>query len=259
MARLLAAIEFARFSTLTSILVVPLFSLPLCQAFLLALWGATSVGSPWGRMAGLVAGTVYLEALLASNPLRDLMGMSTVTVTITTAALLVLRALGVRLTRLADTGEPTPPGTEGLRFSIRGLMLVTALGALLSAGARALGATPAYVVCLTAGWAICFVAVGLVALWAALGSGRPLWRGPIVFVLSPVLGVLFTVAAQVHPGIYFHLIMLLYPALLFGSLLLVRSCDFRFVRRVVSSSGPPDEQTGSLPPEIPARGVTAPE
>jgi hypothetical protein len=187
--------------------------------------------------------------------------MSTITVTVTTATLLVVRALGVRLTRLADPAQPARPEIEGFRFSIRGLMLVTAAVALLSAGARALQEGPASFVLLMGVWAMCFVAVGLVALWAALGLGHPLGRGAVVFLLSPGLGAFFAFAAQAHRAgrVYIVLVMLLYATVLLGSLLVVRSCGYRFVRRAMTFSDPLDGGSGSIALESPASGVTAPE
>jgi hypothetical protein len=99
-AALLAPIELLNFFGLVHLLVVPLVASALCQAFLLAVWGATSSGSPWRRLAGLAAGAVYLEALLPSDFRRELLGMSTITVAVVTATLLVIRILGVRLERL---------------------------------------------------------------------------------------------------------------------------------------------------------------
>jgi hypothetical protein len=256
-AALLAPIELPDFF-LCDILVVPLFASARCQALLLALWGSTSRGSPWRRMPGLIAGVVYLEALFPSTLRQRLPGMGAVMVTFALAALLVVWRLGVRLIRFADPAHPVPPETVGFRFSIRGLMLVIAAAALLSAGARALREAPAFFVL---AWPIRFVAVGLVALWAVLGVGRPLRRAPIVFVLSLILGALFGFAVQAEgPGwVDILLMMLLYPTLLFGSLLVVRSCGYRFVRRVISSSKPPDEHSESLPLETSVTGVTAAE
>lgn len=260
-AGLLAQVGLTTFFDLFYILQVPLDASVPCQAVLLAFWGATSRGLPWRRMAGLVAGAVYLEALFSSISWPLLTGMSTITVTVTTATLLVVRTLGVSLTRPADTAQPSPSETQRFRLSIRGLMLATAAVALLSAGARAIKEAPASFVLFMVGWALHFVTVGLVALWAALGWGHPLWRGPAVFALSLVLGALFafTDGATAAGWVQTILIVLLYPTLLFGSLLIVRSCGYRFVRRAVSPSKLPDEQTGSLPLEIPANGVTAPE
>jgi hypothetical protein len=260
-ARLLAPIELPNVFGLVRLPVVPLVASALCQAFLLAVWGATSSGSPWRRLAGLAAGAVYLEALLPSDFRRELLGMSTITVAVVTATLLVIRMLGVRLNPFTDSAQPTPPETEGFRLSIRGLMLVTAAVALLSAGARALQEEPHRLVLLMAVWAMCFVTVGLVALWAVLGLGRPLRRGVVVFVLSPILGACFAFASQAHRAgwVYILLIMLLYPTLLLSSLLVVRSCGYRFVRRAASSSKPPDGGGGSLLLKTPASRVTAPE
>lgn len=217
--------------------------------------------SPWKRLAGLVAGAAYLEALFAPGLSGEFLGTATVTIIVTTVSLLVVRALGFRFSRRADPGQPTRPEAEGLRFSIRGLMTFIAAVALLSAGARALEETQGRFMLLAAVWALCFVAVGLVALWAALGEARPKRRTPFMFALSPVLGAFFAIAAQAHRAgwVYILLNMLLYPTLLLGSLLVVRSCGYRLVRRAASFSKPPDDGGGRLPLEIPASGVTSPE
>jgi hypothetical protein len=66
----------------------------------------------------------------------------------------------------------------------------------------------------------------------------------VVFVLSPVLGAFFAFAAQAHQAgwVYVILIMLLFPATLLGSLLVVRSCGHRLVRQEVPSTGQPDDR-----------------
>jgi hypothetical protein len=236
-ARLLAPLELPSPFGLEHILVVPLFASALCQAFLLALWSTTSRISRWWRMAGLVAGAVYLEALFPSDLRREFFGINAITITVTTVTLLVLRALGVKLIRNHDTGQPARTGTEGLRFSIRVLMLFTAVVGILSAGARALHGSPQDFVLLMVVWALCFVSVGLVTLWAALGNARPLGRGAVALVLSPILGAFFAFAANAPtPGwAYIVLIMLLYPLLLLGSLLVVRSRGYGIVRSAVPS------------------------
>ena len=130
---------------------------------------------------------------------REFFGISTVTITVTTAILLLVLSLGIRLKRQDDPGQPARAEPEGLRFSIRDLMLFTAAVAVLSAGARALQESPRRMILLMAVWALCFVAVGLAALWAALGNDRPLGRGPVVLVLSPLLGAFFAFAAAPLP------------------------------------------------------------
>jgi hypothetical protein len=227
-----APIEIRTASGLVHILIVPLLALALCQAFLVALWGTAATAAPWLRFAGLVAGAVYLDALLPPDLRHETLGMSTLTIVVTTATLLVVRTRGVRLRRPAGPVQPARPEAEGLRFSIRGLMLFTAGVALLSAGARALQESPRRMLLLIVVWSLCFVAVGMVGLWAALGNARPLRRGPVVLALSPVLGAFFAYAAGAHQAgcVYIILIMLLYPAALLGSLLVVRSCGYRLGR-----------------------------
>ena len=217
---------------------VPFVALALCQAFLLSLWGAASQATLWIRLAGLVAGAVYLEALFPADLKREFLGISTITIVVTTATLLLMRWLGVRLTRQDDPGQSARQEPEGLRFSIRGMMIFTAAVAVICAGARALeGSRSPFLLMLV--WALCFVGVGLVSLWAVLGDAHPLRRSPVVFVLSPLLGACFAFAAGAHPAgwIYIVLIMLLYPLALLGSLLVVRSCGYRLVRSAVPSTG----------------------
>ena len=134
----LAPVELRTPFGLGHIPMVPFFALALCQALLLSLWGAASQAKPWMRLAGLVAGAVYLEALVASDLRREFLGTSTITIVVTTATLLVVRWLGVRLTRQDDPGQSARQEPEGLRFSIRGMMIFTAAVAVLCAGARAL-------------------------------------------------------------------------------------------------------------------------
>jgi hypothetical protein len=222
---------------LEDVLMVPFIALALCQTLLLSLWGAASQAALWMRMTWLVAGAVYLEALVPSDFRREFLGTSTSTIAVTTATLLVMRRVGVRLTRLDDPGQSAKQ--EGLRFSIRGLMIFTAAVAVLCAWARALQESPNRLFLLILVWALCFVAVGLVSLWAMLGDADPLRRGPVVFVLSPALGAFFAFDENAHEAawIYILLIMLLYPAALLWSLLVVRSCGYRLVRRTVPSRG----------------------
>jgi hypothetical protein len=240
-AALLAPIRVSTFG-LDHILEVPFAASVLCQAVLLALWVASSGVSPWGRMAGLVAGAAFLEALVLTDSRRGSFGVCTITIAITTAICLVGRTLGMRLTRQDSQGQPARAQVEGLRFSIRGLMLFTAAVALLSAGARALQDAPRRMILLMTVWAMCFVAVGLAAFWAALGKVRPLGRGTVVLVLSPLLGAFFAFGAGAPPEGWAYIILttLLYAALLLGSLLVVRSCSYRLVRL----AAPPLETVG---------------
>jgi hypothetical protein len=241
----LAHVELRTPFELIHILIVPFVASDLCQAFLLSLWGAFSLPAPWVRLAGLVAGAVYLEALVDSDFRREFLGTSTITIVVTTVTLLMVRWLGVRLTRQDDFSQSARPEPEGLRFSIRGLMIFTAAVAVICAVARALEGSQPWLRILI--WAICFVAIGLVSLWAALGDARPLRPIAVVFTLSPILGVFFAFIVRAHQAgwIYILLIILLYPAALLATLLVVRSCGYRLVRRVVPTTSLPDDRGSS--------------
>jgi hypothetical protein len=203
----------------------------LCQAFLLSLWGVTSTASQWKRVAGVVAGTVYLETLLCIAVERDFAGIATFTIVATAASLLVVRAKGVRCIRQGSAKSVTEP----MRFSIGNLMLLIAAAAILITVARTLNEIPLpnKTIPLNIFFSLCIASVGLLAVWAVLGTAQPLWRGSIVFILSPILGVLFAVAATANHGgwVLIILTMILYSASMLASLFVVRSCGYRWVRR----------------------------
>jgi hypothetical protein len=230
----MAHVELHTSFGLPHIAIVPWFASTLCQAFLLSFWVAASRARPWIRLAGLVIGAVYVEALSPSDLRREFLGISTITIVVTTATLLLVRWLGVRFRRQDDSGQSARQEPEGLRFSIRGLMIFTAAIAMICAGARALEGSRSPSLLLLV-WALCFVAVGLVSFWTVLGEAHPVERCPVVFVLSAVLGVFFAFAAGAHQAgwIYILSIMVLYPAALVGSLLVMRSCGYRLIRRMV--------------------------
>jgi hypothetical protein len=250
---LLAQVEVSALIELEHILIVPFFASVLCQAFLLSLWGTASQARLWKRLAGLVAGAMYLEALLAAELRMEFLGIIAITIAVTSASLLVVRWVGVGFRRLVEVDQPARFEPEGLKFSIRDIMTCVAAVALLCAGARAMQASPQRRFLLTLVWAICFVAVGLVSMWAAFGDARLKGRVPVVFVLSFLLAVFFAFAAVAHKAgwVYILLIMVLYPAALLGSLLVVRSCGYRLERSGVAFRGRAEERGRSVGSLIP--------
>jgi hypothetical protein len=235
---LCAPIEINSPLGLDHLLVVPFFAAALCQAFMLGFWDANSSVSRWARVVGGVVGAVFLEILFSYALKGEFFGMITTTIVVTAVVLSAVRSVGVRLTRQDEPSKSARAEPDGLRFSIRSLMVLTAVVALLSAGARNLQDVAHDRFLLMVIWALCFVTVGLAALWAALGSARPLRREPVVIGLSLVLGTFFAFAARAHQAgwVYIALTMLLYPSLLLGTLLVVRSRGYRLVRREDASS-----------------------
>jgi hypothetical protein len=213
---------------LVHILIVPLVALAASQCVLVAIWGVNSSSSLFRRVAGMAVGAVYLEAMFAAGVRGELVGTATGTIVFTAAYLLAFRARGVSVVRQATPARPEATDTQRLRFSIRGLMLLTAVVAILVAGARELRAIETLFYAPVLG--LCFAAVGQVTLWAALGSEEPLWRSPAVFACAPLVGALFALGVNAHSAGWAYLIlsMLLFSAVLLASLLVMRSCGFRF-------------------------------
>ncbi len=222
-------------SGLGGLLLVPFVALVSCQAFLLALWGVISSASPWKRIAGLLVGSIYLETLWLLSLGTILPGTSSVTIGVAIVSLLVVRATGGKFTGAVHNGRQGQAETERLKFSIRGLMLLTAAFALLGSVARALQSlslpenrlTP-----FTGFLAVCFVTVGFAAVWAVLGNARPLERAAAVLVLSSILGVFVAVAANAQGVGWANIILSMFfnSVALLVSLVVVRSSGYRFVR-----------------------------
>ena len=224
--------------------VVPHLAINLGQACLLGSWAAFSGASWWKRLAGLILGAVSLEILLAAGGgSAEFSGMAALVSVGVAGALLAARRRGARLLRIPK--PPDPPASPGLRFTIRSLMLGTLVIALLIAGAKSLqetlGGGPMPFVIAT--WSLCFVAVGLAAVWAALGLARPLQRSLVVLALALSLGVLFSFGINEGWDTYFYIvtIMVLQAVIVLGSLLVVRSCGYRLVSQPLSHPDRPEE------------------
>jgi hypothetical protein len=215
---------------------VPHLALNPGQACLLGTWAAFSGAPRWVRLAGLVVGAFALESLLVAGESNALTGLATLASVGASLPLLAARRRGARLLWLPR--PPDPPASPGLRTTIRGLMLFTLVIALLIAGAQGMretfGRGPSLFLVMI--WSLCFVAVGLAAVWAALGLSRTLQRSLVVLALSSALGVLFSFGINEGWDSYFSMIIImdLQAVIVLGSLLVVRSCGYRLVRRTVS-------------------------
>jgi hypothetical protein len=132
-------------------------------------------------------------------------------------------------------------------------MVFTSIVALLMAGAKGLREffpNPPDIVFIIPVWSVCFVVMGLAAVWATLGRTSPLVRCPFVFLNSLVLGALFCFGINVRDVaayIYVISIMGVQSAGLLASLLLVRSRGYRLVR--MPPPGPTASDESSASPE----------
>ena len=201
----------------------------LSQAYLLGLWAAFSDAALWSRLLGLGLGTVYLERLIDSVTVDQVVHWAATTVSLGTAGvLLTARGRGRELRRVMEPPSRAVP--EPWQFKIEGLMIWTVVLALLFASARDLREmnhpnTIEWVV-----FGSYNVALGVAATGAALGLIPPIKRLPAVFLLSPTLGTSFWFGVNspsLEDYLEINVCLLTQAAVTYGSLLVVRSCGFR--------------------------------
>ena len=240
-----AHFELQRPSVLGQILLVAAFAVIFCQSGLLGFWAAMSPGPAWKRTTGLIAGMIVLEMMLLWC--RGEFVFMPAMVTGFVAILLVLfRAFRAGL--LAVANPPREFNRRTPQFSIRGLILLTTLVAVLVTVGRQVRQTDLLGddLFLLAAWALGLAATDIAAVWAALSPHRP-WL-PSSGVLIPSVAVGFLVCWGLGGTgvnwIYVPTIMLLQTAMLLASLLVVRSSGYRMVRYRTAAQAPCDADPG---------------
>lgn len=211
------------------------------QSALLGFWAAFSEAGPGSRVAGLIVGACWLEALLwrAGERHESFLGLVAIAAGVSFVALWYVRLRKARLVQVASPSKWALAQREGLRFSIGGLMLFTMAVGLVVGGARSMrgvfgGRGPELAV--VAIWAICFAACGLASAWAALGQRSPFGRCMAVLLMSAILGALFGYGMGTDPNdwviySYFVIVMFLDALLAFLTLLVLRSAGYRLAPR----------------------------
>jgi hypothetical protein len=225
--------------------VAALLALTFGQACLLGFWAAFSAASGWLRLGGLVAGAVYLEVLTAAGSNDDdFLFMASIAAGVIATVLLTTRLRWAELRRVEAAGPR--PDAEGLRFSIRGLMLFTLGVALLMGGARGTRQAFGHLgpgLFVTAVWSLSLVVLALAACWATLGPGRPWARVAAVSLGAVASGALFAYGIGEDRSWeslgYFVIITAGQSALVLASLLVVRSAGLRLLARSAPRERPP--------------------
>lgn len=92
-------------------------------------------------------------------------------------------------------------------------------------------------------WSVCFAVTGSAGVWAGLGLARPLPRTVVVLLIALALGAAFVYG--INQGdwdtySYVILMMLLQVGVVIASLLVVRSCGYRLVRKASPGAAPSD-------------------
>jgi hypothetical protein len=218
------------------ILFVPLLALTFAQVSLLGIWTAFSSAGSCYRLLGLVVGTVYLESFFEIASDREFLYLPSVAMALTVAPLLVVRGFGVRFYRRADEAPSSSQASAVIQLSTRDWMALTVVVAVLIAAARGERGAPGHFHRVFVILAVCFVAASLLALWAVCAPGGSRTRCLLAAAVSPLLGAFFGYAADAHGHgwVYILTAMLLYSAVLLGSLLVVRWCGYGLSRRSAS-------------------------
>lgn len=226
------------------LLVIPVLGVVLAQTSLLGLWAAFSTAKWPVRLVGLIVGINYLEFLISvggqTPGLTSLAAMATVVIAVV-FRLVRWRYADLRLFSL----QSSQSNQEGLKFSIRGLLLFTFIVAITIVGLKELreNAPASPNVLTVAVWSLSVVMVGLAGVWAALGLARPTQRSIVVLLMSVVLGALFVYTIRQADGeTYFYIvsIMVLQAGVLIASLLVARSYGYRLVRKSIPDVEPLD-------------------
>ena len=189
--------------------VLPLAQVLACaQVSLVAVWlalGTRSVSGPWRLVGAWVVIFFWAKVLRIIEPLRDweLFSSGLTMSFITQAGGVALALLAVRYagSALADGPAdlgPEEAGPRSFQFSLRTLLWGTAAAAFCLATSRLLihyyrvTELPYALVLRPAVWGVGRAMIGLVAVWAVLGSRRLVARlllpWPVIAAAAPLLG-----------------------------------------------------------------------
>ena len=156
---------------------------------------------------------------------------------------LLFRRTGTELRRVADPAEAGVPGR--FQYSILHLLLIISVAAVvlgLVQSARGPGQMP-----LSAWRNVVIAALVLVSMlvnlfcaaWAVLGPGRAGLRVSLVFLVATLLGTALSLGANMDQGprwlfVSFILVFLVLTLIVIASLLVVRSCGYRLIRKATA-------------------------
>ena len=215
--------------------IVLLFAATFTLVTLLACWAMFSHGRPRRRVFGVALGLGYLEAMFDVSLRGNFLGMPAGSLLAGASGLFVAHRLGVRLGVPDELESAAGPASRWPQFTIRSLMVLTAIVALLVAGFRALKLPPYDTAAVV--WGLGFAVVGLLGVWAIMGRSHLAGRCGVLFLTSPLAGVAVAqiIGADREGRVYIVAIMVLHSALLLGSLALVRSRGIRLIRATIDA------------------------
>jgi len=203
------------------------------QASLLGIWGSLGAGPWWIRLVGIVAGSVCLATGAAIGiGERDLGTIVIFTFTTFSVAVvyIIFRCFRFRI------GSPRNEGTARaeLQFGIRHLLIVTVVVAVMLAVSRSLefnlsdyGQLPLAII-----FASPYALVGMLSPWAILRGRLLIVRAVILLAIAATAGWGLAQMIKAIDAMKFWMgISLTEAVLLIASLIVVRSCGYRLMRR----------------------------
>lgn len=208
-------------------------SVIFCQTSLVGMWGGFGHTHWLLRCPGVVVGIVYLGVLLGLG-IGELEGEVFLLVSVATGGI-ALTTWGVRCfkARLVHVARMRAEASEGLRFSIKHLMLLTfvvacliTVGKLLAPHLRGVDQTTQILAL-----ALCFVSVALAAIWAMLGLRTPILRIPFVFLIAGPAGWLGGYIIDHSDYGFWTSTTILQAVLLVASLFAVRAVGYRLMAK----------------------------
>jgi hypothetical protein len=225
-------------------------SIIISQAGLLGIWLGLTSAQRKNRLLGGLLGLVYLGVVTASFlpatvPLSGRLAYTMLVFVPCLCVALVMRCArwrGAEIMRInnADAGSP------GLQFSIRHLLVLTSVIALIF-GLKPTDVQPTLrnSLIFLAAIGLCALCVFLGGVWATLAVGRPAPRILVVFTLAAFTGALPPYYIDMKPDdiIGLGVVSCIQAAIVMGSVLAVRALGYRLVQR--RGDGGAD---GTLPP-----------
>jgi hypothetical protein len=211
------------------------------EVLLLGMWLGFSRAKWWLKLAGFVIGTVWLVFLIVSPDLPRQWRFSSVDdLAVPPIALILIVAgfsLGCRylVARVVHRDVwPLRPLTEELQFSLRSIIALTVVVALLLAlrnlfhwitGGRYSDEATLGVI------ALMLVLAWTMLLWACLGQGRVAARLPAMLIGMVALGLIFPYYTRGAPWQFAAWSLLMGAIALYSaaSLLVIRHCGYRLV------------------------------
>jgi len=223
---------------------VGLFALVFADTGLIGFWGGLSTARFKWRLPAVYVAAMHLAAVLQQKFSAFIM------IALTSVSILVILSRlrnsrkRLRLAHLANESSLK----EGFQFTIRQLLVITAVVAVVLAigrGVRMITATQWGDALAVVIYTPCFILVELAMLWAALGIGSPTPRLAIVVPTSFAVGAVpaYYLEGVGHANwqrfVYWSTVVGLQAIITAASLLVVRTCGLRLVSGTGGQGEPP--------------------